>query len=65
MKIFPTSGEIKSAKKHPGGWIYRIAKEYENAEIVPPEAVIGAWKVNRSGKITGEFHINPNHTPTK
>jgi len=65
MNEVPTSGEIEEAKKHPNGWIYRIVKEFEDSEVVPPEAIVGAWQVDESGNIVGVFQSNPNFTPPK
>lgn len=65
MNEVPSSGEIEEAKKHPVGWIYRIAQKFEGCETVPPEAIIGAWQVDGSGNIVGSFQSNPNFDPRK
>ena len=56
---------IKEAKKHPNGWVYVLDKEYEGKEEVPAEFIKGAWKVNESGEIIGEFTSNPNYHANK
>ncbi|WP_397447808.1 hypothetical protein [Polaribacter sp. R77954] len=56
---------IKEAKKHPNGWVYVLDKEYEGKEEVPAKFIKGAWKVNESGEITGEFESNPNYHENK
>ena len=60
-ELRPSIGEIEEAKHHPDGWVYRISDEYDPKGAIPPEAIIGAWKVDGSGKIDGEFIPNPNY----
>lgn len=60
----PMPGEIEEAKKQPNGWVYRIKGSFRPEEAVPPEAVVGAWKVDASGRISGDFIPNPKHVPT-
>jgi len=57
----PTKDEIEEAKKYPNGWIYRFDKSFSKDEEVPPEAIIGAWKVDENGNITGEWKVNKNY----
>jgi hypothetical protein len=52
---------LAEAKKNAGGWVYVIDKKYEGALKVPPEGVVGAWKVDDHGNIDGEFIPNPKH----
>ncbi len=59
----PTIGEIEEATKFPNGYIYRIDERYEPGEDVPPDKILGAWKVGESGKIIGEFIPNKNYKP--
>jgi len=49
----PFPGEISEAKANPNGWVYRIAGNFLPHEEVPPEAIVGAWKVNEKGEIVG------------
>jgi hypothetical protein len=56
-------GLVAEAAKHPGGWVYEIAPGYDPAGRVPPEAIVGAWKVDDAGRLTGEYTPNPNHRP--
>jgi hypothetical protein len=50
----PFPGEIKEARLHPNGWVYRIsAKVGDPNGRVPPEAIVGAWKVDEHGMIVG------------
>ena len=50
------------ARANPGGWVYEIGGGYSDTEVVPPQAIKGAWKVNESGEIT-EYKVNPNYDP--
>jgi hypothetical protein len=61
----PSAEEIVEARKHPGGWIYRIAGHFRPDEDVPPEAIVGAWRVDDFGVVTGEFHPNPKYDQIK
>ncbi len=54
----PLPGEVEEAKRHPNGWVYRIEGEFASNDAVPPEAVVGAWKVDADGRIVGEFVPN-------
>lgn len=54
----PTADEIREAKINPNGWVYRIKGEYDPNGRVPPEAILGAWKVSDEGIIIGDFIIN-------
>lgn len=57
----PYPEEIAAAKAQPGGWVYRIAGGFGADEAVPPEAVVGAWKVDDDGAISGDFIPNERH----
>jgi hypothetical protein len=46
---------VKAARENPNGWVYKIEGSFGPAEYVPPEAVVGAWKVDEGGNLTGEF----------
>lgn len=56
-------GEIEEAKKHPNGWVYRFDTAFSEDEAVPPEAIVGAWKVDGQGKLTGEWSQNKKFIP--
>ncbi len=58
-----TEEVIRAAKANPGGWVYKIEGAFGPDEAVPPEAIAGAWKVDASGVLTGEFVANPNYCP--
>jgi len=61
--IRPHKGEIAEAIDNPGGWVYRIAGEFSQNEDIPPEAIVGAWKVDENGLIVGDFKKNPKYDP--
>lgn len=61
--ILPEVGEHEEAARMPNGFVYRISGNYGPDDGVPPEAIVGAWKVNGEGKIVGEFTPNPNYDP--
>jgi hypothetical protein len=63
--VKPHPGELLEAMRTPGGWVYRIAGEFSPDERVPPEAIVGAWKVDETGSIVGEFIRNEKYDPTK
>lgn len=61
MKPEPTDAAKEEAKQNPGGWVYQIDGNYGPNECVPPEMIIGAWKVDENGIIVGKFQPNPNY----
>jgi len=61
----PLTEEIReSARKRPGGWVYAIDPEHEGAGAVPRQGIIGAWRVDGLGRLTGEFRHNPDYVPS-
>jgi hypothetical protein len=61
----PLPGEIAEAKRIPNGWVYRIAGKFGPDDGVPPEAIVGAWKVDAAGVIVGEFLPNQKYDPER
>jgi hypothetical protein len=61
----PHAPEIEEAKRTPNGWVYRIAGRFAPDERVPPEAIVGAWRVNAAGEIVGPFIDNKNYDPVR
>ena len=60
----PVPPELEEqARAYPGGWVYEIVGEYGPTERVPPEAIRGAWKVDETGHIVGDFVENPRVRP--
>ena len=56
-----TAEVLSAAKENPNGWVYKIEGDYGPSDAVPPEAIVGAWKVDASGNLTGEFVTNPKY----
>ncbi len=55
---------LAEAKSQPGGWVYAIDSTYAPDGpdgAVPPEGIIGAWKIADDGTPTGEFQANPRY----
>ena len=67
--VIPFPGEIAEAKRTPertpGGWVYRIAGKFGPQDRVPPEAIVGAWKVDADGNRSGDFINNKNYDPKR
>ncbi|HCU91534.1 MAG TPA: hypothetical protein DHU96_01735 [Actinobacteria bacterium] len=55
---------LAEARLKPGGWVYAIDPAYapEGPDgAVPPEGIIGAWKIADDGTPTGEYQANPRY----
>ncbi len=61
----PWPEEVDEAKRVPNGWVYRISGRFGRADHVPPEAIVGAWKVDAEGDIVGDFIENEKFDPVK
>jgi hypothetical protein len=59
----PDTQAIEAAKQNANGWVYKIDFRYPSQDQVPPEAIVGAWKVNAQGVIEGEFVPNASYCP--
>lgn len=59
----PTAEAQQEATQNPGGWVYEIEGSYDPDGAIPPEAILGAWKVNDAGEIEGDFIPNSNYQP--
>lgn len=56
----PSVETQQEAKRHPNGWVYVIRGNYGPDDAVPPEAIVGAWRVDASGNIVkGSYIANP------
>ena len=65
--IYPTTEAIEEARNNPGGHVLLIDNKqgpFNDDSYIPPRAIIGAWKVDLKGIISGEFTHNPNHIPS-
>jgi len=63
MSITPDKAAIEEAKRLPNGWVYKIEGKFGPNDAVPPEAIVGAWKVDGQGDIVGDFIPNPKYRP--
>ncbi|MFI1658636.1 hypothetical protein ACH4ZU_27595 [Streptomyces sp. NPDC020472] len=56
-------GLLAAAAENPGGSVAEIDPTYidDPNGYVPPEAIRGAWVVDDSGRLTGEYQENPRH----
>lgn len=63
--VKPLPGELQEAKRHPNGWVYRIAGRFGPDDGVPPEAIVGAWRVDAHGDIVGDFIQNERYDPQR
>lgn len=56
---------LAAAAEHAGGSVAEIDPAYidDPTGYVSPEAIRGAWLVDSSGKLTGEYQENPHHGP--
>jgi hypothetical protein len=59
----PSPEARAQARRHPNGWVYQIDGMFGSDDVVPPEAIVGAWKVDENGEIVGEFVPNPKYKP--
>lgn len=59
----PTQAMREEAKRRPNEYIYEIADGHDPNGAVPPEAIIGAWKIDAEGNIVEDFIPNPNFKP--
>src|SRR5690606_8946325 len=58
----PVTAALRAeAAANPGGWVYSIDAYFSPDGAVPPHGIIGAWKVDGSGLLTGEFKRNPSY----
>jgi hypothetical protein len=57
----PTPEMEAEARKNPNGWVYVIDGAFGPNDHVPPEKVVGAWKVDAAGMLTGEYQANPKY----
>lgn len=63
--MIPHPEEVAEARNYPNGRVYRIAGDFGPSEGVPPQAIVGAWKVDANGCIVGDFIQNPNYDPER
>ncbi|MFG2387058.1 type VII secretion system-associated protein [Streptomyces avermitilis] len=65
VAVPPVSDAVRAqAAERPGSWVYAIDSHFDPAGRVPPYGIVGAWKVDERGHITGEFKHNPKYRPS-
>ena len=57
----PTPAIREEARRNPGGWVYVVDGTFGPNEAVPADRIVGAWKVDRHGNLTGRFKHNPDY----
>jgi hypothetical protein len=57
----PTAAMHAEAARNPNGWVYVLDGNFGPNDAVPPQRIVGAWKVDGSGKLTGEYKANHNY----
>jgi hypothetical protein len=56
--------ELFSGKdRNPPGWLFLIEGDFGPGEVLPPEAIRGAWAVDANGKPVGRLRRNPKFRP--
>ena len=54
----PTPAMREEARRNPGGWVYVVDGTFGPNDVVPADRLIGAWKVDRRGHLTGKYRPN-------
>ena len=54
----------RAARNQPGSWLYVIDPAFDPAGDVPPEGIVGAYRVDDRGNLGDEFAENPRYRPT-
>ena len=57
----PTAAMREEATRNPGGWVYVVDGTFGPNDVVPADRIIGSWKVDRRGNLTGKFKPNPEY----
>ncbi|CAM06293.1 hypothetical protein A8924_0118 [Saccharopolyspora erythraea NRRL 2338] len=56
----------EEARQTPGTWLYIVDPGYqESGDEVPPEGVIGAYRIDDSGEIDEDFQFNDEYVPSE
>ena len=58
----PSFAVIEQARRQPNSWIYELDGVFAPDDDVPPEAIIGAWRADYTGRIVGSFVRNSNYS---
>ena len=57
----PPEDAISEARRHPNGWVYEVDPRYDGNDFIPPQGIMGAWKVDENGNIVGAYIVNPRY----
>ncbi|MGP3915118.1 type VII secretion system-associated protein [Nonomuraea sp. 10N515B] len=61
----PITDELRrQARLRPGSWMYAVDPFFDPDGEVPPYGIVGAWRVDDRGEITGEFRHNTGYRPS-
>jgi hypothetical protein len=63
----PISAEMREhAKQNPGSWLYIADPGYATSgEEVPPEGIVGAYRIDADGEIDEDFQFNDRYQPSE
>lgn len=61
----PITDEMREqARQTPDSWLYIVDPSYEQSgDNVPPEGVVGAYRIDSDGEIDEDFHHNDEYEP--
>lgn len=61
----PITDEMREqARQTPDSWLYIVDPGYEESgEDVPPQGVVGAYRIDSDGEIDEQFHHNDEYVP--
>ncbi|GAA2815050.1 type VII secretion system-associated protein [Saccharopolyspora taberi] len=54
----------EEARQTPDSWLYIVDPGYQDSEDVPPEGVIGAYRIDSAGEIDEDFQFNDEYQPS-
>lgn len=63
----PISDQMREqAKQTPNSWLYIVDPGYEtDGDDIPPEGVVGAYRIDDQGEIDEDFHHNDEYVPSE
>jgi hypothetical protein len=61
----PSAAAIEEARGIPSGWVYMDEAGRAGSGPAPAEGILGGWKVDGRGELTGEFLPNPAFVPSE
>jgi SAM-dependent methyltransferase len=54
----------EQAGENAGGWEYELDPSFRGTGLIPPERIVGAWRLDDDGSATDEFVANPSYRPS-